>query len=81
LRRLQARLPKGIRNIRPHIDDVDNVPLLVSLFTDCTPDSQFTQSLGGLFFTVDLIKPVSHGRPQKVSSISVKFGMEVEVSE
>jgi len=36
----QARLPKGIRNIRPHIDNVDNVPLLVSLFTDCTPDSQ-----------------------------------------
>ena len=42
---LQARLPKGIKNIRPHIDDVDNVPLLVSLFTDCTPDSMFTSLL------------------------------------
>ena len=28
-------LPKGIANIRPHLRDVDNVPLLVSLFTDC----------------------------------------------
>jgi len=42
---LQARLPKGIKNIRPHIDDVDNVPLLVSLFTDCTPDSQFSHAV------------------------------------
>ncbi|XP_047738197.1 transmembrane protein 94 [Hyalella azteca] len=32
----RARLPKGINNIRPHLKDVDNVPLLVSLFTDCT---------------------------------------------
>ena len=34
---LQARLPKGIENIKPHLENVDNVPLLVSLFTDCTP--------------------------------------------
>ncbi|ELT96471.1 hypothetical protein CAPTEDRAFT_150937 [Capitella teleta] len=35
----QAKLPKGIENIRPHIESVDNVPLQVSLFTDCTPDT------------------------------------------
>ncbi|XP_014661529.1 PREDICTED: uncharacterized protein KIAA0195-like isoform X2 [Priapulus caudatus] len=34
-----AKLPKGIANIRPHIENVDNVPLLVPLFTDCTPDT------------------------------------------
>ncbi|XP_050731549.1 transmembrane protein 94-like isoform X3 [Eriocheir sinensis] len=33
----RARLPKGMENIRPHLKNVDNVPLLVSLFTDCTP--------------------------------------------
>ncbi|KAK7076247.1 hypothetical protein SK128_018931 [Halocaridina rubra] len=33
----RAQLPKGIENIKPHLDNVDNVPLLVSLFTDCTP--------------------------------------------
>lgn len=33
----RAKLPKGIDNIRPHLENVDNVPLLVSLFTDCTP--------------------------------------------
>lgn len=33
----RAKLPKGIENIRPHLVEVDNVPLLVSLFTDCTP--------------------------------------------
>lgn len=35
----RAKLPKGIDNIRPHLENVDNVPLLVSLFTDCTPDT------------------------------------------
>lgn len=33
---LQAKLPRGIDKIRPHLELVDNVPLLVSLFTDCT---------------------------------------------
>lgn len=31
-------MPRGIDKIRPHIELIDNVPLLVSLFTDCTPD-------------------------------------------
>jgi len=33
----RAQLPCGIENIRPHLEQMDNVPLLVSLFTDCTP--------------------------------------------
>ena len=36
---IRAKLPKGIKNIRPHIDEVDNVPLLVSLFTDCNAET------------------------------------------
>lgn len=32
---LQAKLPRGIDKIRPHLELIDNVPLLVSLFTDC----------------------------------------------
>lgn len=35
----RARLPKGIDQVRPHIKHVDNVPLLVPLFTDCTTDT------------------------------------------
>uniref|UniRef100_A0AAF5PZI1 Cation-transporting P-type ATPase C-terminal domain-containing protein n=1 Tax=Wuchereria bancrofti TaxID=6293 RepID=A0AAF5PZI1_WUCBA len=37
----KAKLPSGetwnkrIKNIRPHLENVDNVPLLVNLFTDC----------------------------------------------
>ena len=31
-----ARLPVGIDAIRKHLAEVDNVPLLVPLFTDCT---------------------------------------------
>ncbi|XP_060522096.1 transmembrane protein 94 isoform X2 [Cylas formicarius] len=35
----RAKLPRGIDKIRPHIECIDNVPLLVSLFTDCTPSA------------------------------------------
>ena len=35
----RAQLPRGIENIRPHLETMDNVPLLVSLFTDSTPDT------------------------------------------
>nr|CAD7393702.1 unnamed protein product [Timema cristinae] len=35
----RAKLPRGIENIRPHLEKIDNVPLLVSLFTDCTPSA------------------------------------------
>lgn len=36
---IQAKLPRGIKNIRPHLENVDNVPLLVSLFTDCSAEA------------------------------------------
>lgn len=35
----RAKLPRGIHNIRPHLESVDNVPLLVPLFTDCSPSA------------------------------------------
>ncbi|GCC31474.1 hypothetical protein chiPu_0009932 [Chiloscyllium punctatum] len=37
----RAKLPRGIENIRPHLEHVDNVPLLVPLFTDCTAEYVF----------------------------------------
>nr|CAH8870936.1 unnamed protein product [Trichobilharzia regenti] len=33
----KSRLPCGIESIRPHLENIDNVPLQVSLFTDCSP--------------------------------------------
>eukprot|EP00750_Incisomonas_marina_P012936 INCI17186.2.p1 GENE.INCI17186.2~~INCI17186.2.p1 ORF type:complete len:1539 (+),score=257.55 INCI17186.2:218-4834(+) len=33
----KARMPRGIKEIREHLVKVDDVPLLVPLFTDCTP--------------------------------------------
>ncbi|XP_046898249.1 transmembrane protein 94-like [Hypomesus transpacificus] len=35
----RAKLPRGIENVRPHLENIDNVPLLVPLFTDCTPQT------------------------------------------
>ncbi|CAG8502932.1 3042_t:CDS:10 [Ambispora gerdemannii] len=36
---IKARLPVGIQNIRNHLEKVDDIPLHVSLFAECTPDS------------------------------------------
>ncbi|EFC45696.1 predicted protein [Naegleria gruberi] len=36
---LKAKLPHGIENIKEHLKTVDDVPLLVSLFSDSTPVS------------------------------------------
>jgi hypothetical protein len=37
---VKARLPRGIENVRRHLDsNIDNVPLHVSLFTDATKES------------------------------------------
>lgn len=34
---IKAQLPRGIDQIRPHLEDVDDIPLHVSLFAECTP--------------------------------------------
>lgn len=36
---VNSRLPNGIESVRKHLKEVDNVPLLVSLFTDVTKTS------------------------------------------
>ena len=32
---IKARLPRGIKAIRPHLEDVDDIPLHVSIFAEC----------------------------------------------
>lgn len=36
---VHARMPHGVAAIKKHLQEVDNVPLLVSLYTDATPDT------------------------------------------
>jgi hypothetical protein len=36
---VNAKLPHGIQDVRKHLKEVDNVPLLVSLFTDVTKEN------------------------------------------
>lgn len=45
----KAKLPRGIENIQPHLENVDNVPLLVSLFTDCSAEA--TREMLGIMQT------------------------------
>lgn len=61
---LQAKLPRGIHQVRPHLQNIDNVPLLVPLFTDCTPESEYCghSASGSLFPSTEADKawdPVS----------------------
>lgn len=35
----RSKLPKGIQNMRAHLERIDDVPLLVPLFTDCNSDA------------------------------------------
>lgn len=44
---VKARLPHGVEAIRTHLREVDNVPLLVSLFTDATPST--VEEMVGIF--------------------------------
>jgi hypothetical protein len=37
---IKAKLPRGIENIRPHLQSVDDIPLHVSLFADCTTETK-----------------------------------------
>jgi hypothetical protein len=36
---VQAKMPHGVEAIKRHLQEVDNVPLLVNLYTDATPSS------------------------------------------
>ncbi|PJF17327.1 hypothetical protein PSACC_02823 [Paramicrosporidium saccamoebae] len=35
----KSKLPRGVYNIRPHLADVDDIPLNISLFAECDPQS------------------------------------------
>ena len=64
-----ARLPRGIGAVRPHLEHVDNVPLLVSLFTDSTPDTAREMYLhpdGGT------LAKVHYGRKLRLSKLAPK---------
>lgn len=36
---IKAQLPRGVENIRSHLKEVDDIPLHVSLFAECSPPS------------------------------------------
>jgi hypothetical protein len=36
---INAKLPHGVEDVRKHLKEVDNVPLLVSLYTDVTKET------------------------------------------
>lgn len=35
----KSKLPRGVQNVRPHLLNVDDIPLRLSLFAECDPES------------------------------------------
>lgn len=48
---VNARLPHGVEDVKRHLKEVDNVPLLVSLYTDVTKETT-AEMVGELFLFV-----------------------------
>ncbi|CAO4360395.1 unnamed protein product [Caenorhabditis nigoni] len=71
-----ARLPTGIQNVRPHLEEVDNVPLLVGLFTDSTTPAveemvQIMQENGEVVMVVGSCRNPSNTMLYSKANISV----------
>lgn len=35
----KSKIPRGVQNVRPHLEAVDDIPLRISLFAECDPES------------------------------------------
>ena len=66
---MKARLPHGIREIRQHLKDTDNVPLLVPLFTESRP-----QAVGGMMRVMQEYGEVSSMFPRQTSLLLIGCG-------
>ena len=55
---LKARLPRGIDAIREHIAEVDDVPLLVSLFANASPHRTKEMVVSVCCFLLMIILPL-----------------------
>ncbi|NP_001348670.1 Cation-transporting P-type ATPase C-terminal domain-containing protein [Caenorhabditis elegans] len=71
-----ARLPTGVQNVRPHLDEVDNVPLLVGLFTDSNTSAveemiEIMQENGEVVMVVGSCRNASNSMIYSKANISV----------
>jgi hypothetical protein len=77
---VHAKMPHGLAAIRQHLRVVDNVPLLVSLYTDSTPDTtremiQVFREYGEVVLTVGAAYRAQNQAIFDVSSLAVAVAM------
>ena len=75
---VNAKLPHGVEDVKKHIQDIDNVPLLVGLFTDVTKTStsemvQVFQEYNDTVLTVGLSHISSNAEIFCQSDLSIGF--------
>ncbi|KAA0197752.1 hypothetical protein FBUS_09293, partial [Fasciolopsis buskii] len=78
----KSRLPCGIDHIRPHLQNVDNVPLQVSLFTDCSTESireliRIRQEYGEIVCVVGSAYSVDSLRLMQCGDVAVAIQPEI----
>ena len=77
---VHARMPHGVPEIKRHLREVDNVPLLVSLYTDSTPATtqqmvEVFRSYGEVVLTVGSAYRASNSGIFRAANIAVSVNM------
>ena len=77
---MHAKMPHGVEAIKKHLQEVDNVPLLVSLYTDATPSTvhqmvQVFQQYGEVILSVGSAYRQHNQHIFDASDVSVAVGM------
>ena len=77
---VHARMPHGVEAIKTHLKEVDNVPLLVSLYTDSTPDTtrqmvEVFRSYGEVVLTVGSTYRANNSEIFQSANIAVPVAM------
>jgi hypothetical protein len=60
---VNAKLPHGVDDVRKHLEEVDNVPLLVSLYTDVTKERTTEMVSRSVMLLNDLPFPLQFRSP------------------
>eukprot|EP00605_Chrysophyceae_sp_TOSAG23-4_P000556 GSChrysophyteH1.ASY1.ANO1.627.1 assembled CDS len=77
---VHAQMPHGVPAIKRHLQEVDNVPLLVSLYTDSTPESsrqmvEVFRSYGEIVLAVGSAYRASNNSIFRAANMSVSVSM------
>eukprot|EP00568_Trieres_chinensis_P015973 CAMPEP_0183324344 /NCGR_PEP_ID=MMETSP0160_2-20130417/76806_1 /TAXON_ID=2839 ORGANISM="Odontella Sinensis, Strain Grunow 1884" /NCGR_SAMPLE_ID=MMETSP0160_2 /ASSEMBLY_ACC=CAM_ASM_000250 /LENGTH=166 /DNA_ID=CAMNT_0025491909 /DNA_START=219 /DNA_END=715 /DNA_ORIENTATION=- len=83
---VNAKLPHGVEEVKKHLEEVDNVPLLVSLYTDVTKGTtaemvKVFQSYHDTVLSLGISHLTRNNRTFSMASLSIGVDVLTEESE